>query len=225
MKLKLKFLPLIIIPFVLSGCAAIGTLAKHHSLETQTLMSKSIFLDPSQLQDGTAIYLSVTNTTDNDELYLKGKVRSKLEEKGYTIVKNPKEATFILEINVLQVGKKSKTSAEEMMESGYGGAIEGGVAGVGIAAAAGVSSVAGGVGAAIGGAVIGEVTDNLVKDVNYVALTDVHLIQYFKTGKTKIFKTRILSTADRVNLSLESAIPTLERGLSLSISGIFPSIN
>ncbi len=199
-----------------SGCAAIGTAVSHRNLETQTLMSNSVFLSPESVDLKPTIFIMLTNTTDHPDFSIKSALLKRLESKGYTIVNHPQQASFILQVNILQVGQKSKTAAQEMMSEGYGGALEGVVSGVAIAATGGANVVVGGV----AGGVATSVTDNFVKDVTYTVISDIKLSQKFKDN-TITDKTRILSMANRVNLAFDSAKPLLVTGLSDAISGLF----
>ncbi|MBK2125180.1 complement resistance protein TraT, partial [Fangia hongkongensis] len=186
------------------------------NLETQTLMSNSIFLSPESVNLKPTIFVMLTNTTDHPDFTIKSQLFNALQAKGYTVVTHPQNASFILQINILQVGQKSKTAAQEMMSEGYGGTLEGIVSGVAIASTAGANVVAGG----IAGGVATSVTDNFVKNVTYTVISDIKLSQKF-TNKTIVDKTRILSTANQVNLEFDHAKPILTTGLSDAISGLF----
>lgn len=204
---------------LLSGCAAIGTAIKHRNLETQTLMSRSIFLDPVAPRQQT-IFVQVRNTTDKPDFDIKSQLISDLEAKGYRIMQDPDAAHYILQVNVLRVGRSSKTAAAEMMGTGYGGALEGAVAGGSIAAASGGHLLTGG----LVGAVAGTVADNLVTDVNFAGVVDVKITEmkrHHGLASRRVYTTRVAVTADRVNLGFEKAEPQLEKDLAESISGIF----
>lgn len=209
----------------LSGCAAIGTAISHANLETQTLMSHSIFLTPVSDTKANAtpgILLMITNTTDHPDFDIKTMMDEKLREKGYKLVNNPSQAQYILQINILQVGRSSETAAKEMMNNGYGGSLEGVAAGSAIAMATGGGLVVGG----IAGGVADTVASNIVKDVTYSVISDVKLTQKLpapKDGSAKqsVYKTRVLSTANQVNLKFATAMPKLEQGLADSLSGLF----
>ena len=179
-------------------------------------MSNSVFLSPESVDLKPTIFVMLTNTTDHPDFSIKNALLKRLESKGYTIVNHPQQASFILQVNILQVGQKSKTAAQEMMSEGYGGALEGVVSGVAIAATGGANVVVGGV----AGGVATSVTDNFVKDVTYTVISDIKLSQKFKDN-TITDKTRILSMANRVNLAFDSAKPLLVTGLSDAISGLF----
>ena len=230
MKIIYKLTTITLLVYMLNGCAAVGTAVSHHNLETQTLMSSSMFIDPKMLDQPSTVFLMVTNTTDHPSFTISQQLKEKIRLKGYQIVTSLNKASYILQVNLLQVGMQSETAAKEMMGAGYGGSLEGVVTGVAIAGAAGAATagvVAGGVvaGGVVAGGVVGGVAmsaaDNFVKDVNYSVVSDVQLIQLMPNGKSNIMKTRILSTANKVNLDFKEAMPILESGLSSSISGLF----
>ena len=212
---------LILVLFVctLTGCAAIGTSISHGHLQTQTLMSQSIFMDPTSQRSAKTIYLQVHNTTDHPNFEIKPELTTALMNKGFKIVRNPRAAHYILQINLLQLGRTSITAAKEQMKSGYGGALEGGAAAVALAGAADVRPHAF-IGLGLVGAVAGTIIDNAVKDVTYSGMVDLKITVH-KSHHNKIYKTRILTTADQVNLQFDQAIPQLRGGLVSSISGLF----
>lgn len=203
---------------LLSGCAAIGTAIKHRDLRTQTLMSKSVFLDPVPNRQKT-VFVQVHNTTDKPSFNFKPQLVSDLLAKGYRVKQDPSTAHYVLQVNILRVGRSSKTAASEMTGTGYGGALEGAAAGATTMAIAGNHVLAGG----LVGAVAGTVADNLVTDVNFSGVVDVKITEKRPAAKGahKVYKTRIATTADKVNLAFKQAEPKLETGLAHSISGIF----
>lgn len=200
---------------LLSGCAAIGTAVKHGSLQSQTLMGKSVFLDPVS-QSQKTIYVQVHNTTDKD-MNIQSGLTDAIRAKGYAISSDPNNAHYLLQVNILQLGRSSKTAAEEMMKSGYGGTMEGIASGV----ALGLNHGSSGVVAGIGGGIISTVVDNAVQDVVISGIVDIKITEHLKDGKTKVYTSRIGTTADKVNLKFATACPSLQKNLTKSISGIF----
>lgn len=202
----------------LTGCAAIGTAISHRNLETQTLMSKSIFLPPDTSAPDKTVYVDVHNTTDKPGFDITGGLESRLNAKGYQVVNDPSAAHYVLQVDLLQVGKNSVTAAQEMLKSGSGSMVEGALAGGSLAYVSGMNT-SGLVVGALAGSVATTVTDNLVKNVTYTGIADV---QISVNGRHKAaYATRILTLANRVNLSFETAMPQIENGLVNSISGIF----
>ena len=201
---------------LMSGCAAVGTAVSHGNLQTQTLMSKSVFLNPVPNNQKT-VYIQVHNTTDKPSFSIKEGLADALADKGYRVVYNYSRAHYVLQVNLLQVGKTSKTAAKEMFGKGYGGTAEGAVVGSLLAADTGHDMLAGGI---VGG-VATTIINNAVKDVTFSGIVDVRITEKMPSGHIKAYKTRIMSTANKVNLSFADAERPLEVGLVNSISGIF----
>ena len=233
----------------LSGCAAVHTSIAKKDLDVQTKMSDTIFLDPVE-PDQRTIYLNIRNTSDKSNFDIAGPVARVLQGKGYTISNNPKTAHYWLQVNVLSVDKASPTAAENALRAGYGGVITGAAVGTAIGAAmdgwggAGIGGLAGA--AALG--IADTVASAAVKDVMYMAITDVEIAEKAEAGvlirqdnqqdakqgiggsrrqtSTKVsnmnkYRTRVVSTANKVNLQYEEAANDLTNGLTRSISGLF----
>ena len=188
------------------------------------------------------VYVRVRNTTDKD-IQVDQAIKSSIESNGFTVTNNPDEAYFMIQANVLQVGKTDATDKDSALKSGFGG----GLLGAGASMATGGSGNNIGIGAAIG-AVVGLVADTMVKDIYYSMVTDVEIRQrpalderisqneqnYSEQGTTssisqnvntsnvqwKIYRTRVMSTANQINLEFPEAQAELTRGLTKSLSGL-----
>ena len=237
-----------ILTVIFSGCTAMSTAIKKRNLDVQTKMSETIFLEPVS-PSKRVIYVDIRNTSDKD-LSIAESIKSKLKSKGYTITDNPDNAHFMLQANILQVKKSDLRTAQSALNAGFGGAVLGGAVGAvaGSHSNLDYSSKGALVGSAIGG-LISLVGDAMIDDVYYVMVTDLQLkerpsegeviVQTQNTSATsgtatrvnqkisggnakwKIYRTRIVSTANKVNLSFEDAQATLEKDLTKSIGGIF----
>ena len=231
----------LLIGLFISGCGAASTAIEKRNLEVQTKMSDSIFLEPVSPQKQIA-YIRVRNTTDKD-INIEDQIKAAVEARGFKVVTNPDEAYFMIQANILQVGKTDATDKDSALKSGFGG----GVLGAGISMATGGSGNNIGIGAAVG-AVVGLVADTMVKDIYYSMVTDVEIRQrptldesiyqseknYSDQGTTstirqdvstnnaqwKIYRTRVVSTANKVNLEFEEAQAELTKGLARSLSGL-----
>jgi hypothetical protein len=226
-----------------AGCSAMHTAIDKRNLDVQTRMSDSIFLEPVS-PDKKIIYVSVRNTSDKD-FDIKGGILERLTASGFRITSDPEQANFMLQANVLQVGRADIRNVNNAVEAGFGGA----TIGAGAAVAGGADS---GRGVAMGGlvgAALGVVGDALVDDVLYSAITDVQIRERPRGGEQvvqrqsttasqgsattlnqqvtggqvnwKTYRTRIASTANQVNLEFPEAKPELEKGLVRVISGLF----
>lgn len=239
---KAKLVSVVLTMAVLCSCAATQTMLEHKDLETGTQMSESIILDPVSKSKRT-VFVQIKNTSD-ESMNLTKPIMAAIESHGYKVVSNPNSAHYLLQANVLKVGKMSKSASQSAIGGGYGSALAGAGAGVALGSLSNSSNaaLAGGL---VGGA-LGMAADSLVKDVNYAMITDVQVSertngpiyqktnsklkqgtsaqtvqQYSEKTNFKRYRTRVVSNADKVNLKFAQARPELERGLVKVISGIF----
>jgi hypothetical protein len=221
------------------------------NLDVQTKMSETVFLDPVG-SEKKVMHIQIRNTSDKDNFDIEAPLKEAMIKKGYRITEDPDKAYYRLQANVLSVAKTDPTAAQAALHGGYGGAILGGaVAGALVGGAASGSYVGAGIGAGAGGLLAGmteSVTGALVKDVLFMVVTDIQLVekaadgvivrqdsqQSLKQGmggtsqqsssevtKFKKYRTRIVSTANKANLEYEEAAPALTQGLTKSLSGLF----
>jgi surface antigen len=229
---------------LLAGCAATQTAIEHRNLETNTKLSKTIFLDPVPQAQKT-IFIAVKNTSE-ETIDIAKPLAQSLSAQGYQVVNNPNQAHYLLQANILKVGKMSVSASQSALGGGYGSALAG--AGTGVALGAltnnGTAALAGGV----AGGLIGLAADSLVKAVNFTMITDIQISERAGRGvkvrehfssalangsasgtyqtasrdsQYQRYRTRIVSNADKVNLSFSQARPALEQGLVKTLSGIF----
>ena len=230
----------------LSGCSAMNTAIKKKDLDVQTKMSETIFLEPCSPEEK-IVYFDIRNTSDKD-INIKATVEAAFKNRGYKITQDPKKARYMLQGNILKVGKSDLRESKSFLGTGFGAGLSG--AALGAASGYGLTGSSR-TGAALGlaGAALGFVGDALVKDVFYVMVTDLQIRerpldgevitqtqeadlaqgssskvkQDIKGGKVKwkTYRTRIVSTANKMNLEFAEAQPVLESALSRSMSGIF----
>ncbi len=242
---------LAVLPAVLlmSGCAATEMAIQHHNLQTQTKMSNSIFLTPVSPTLQT-VYLQIRNTSDKtlDTAAITQELTADLENQGYRVVAFT-HAHYLMQVNVLSVGKTTMSAAQSALGGGYGGAMMGSPLGgiLGGALAGGVISqsfVGAGAGGLAGGAV-SFLADSMVHTNTYDMVTDVQLGVRHKhtvvthtagnlqqgtsttthqdttvSGHWVDYRTRIVSVADQVDLSFKKALPVLQGQLVHSLGGI-----
>ncbi|WP_071890449.1 conjugal transfer complement resistance protein TraT [Yersinia enterocolitica] len=226
---------------VLSGCGAMSTAIKKRNLEVKTQMSETIWLEPSSQK---TIYLQIKNTSDKNMLGLAPKITKAVQDKGYTVTSSPEDAHYWIQANVLKADKMDLREAEGFLSQGYQGAALGAALGAGITGynsnSAGASL---GVGLAAG--LVGMVADAMVEDINYTMVTDVQISEKTdtplqtdnvaalkqgtsgykvqtstQTGNKHQYQTRVVSSANKVNLKFEEARPVLEDQLAKSIANI-----
>lgn len=234
----------------LSGCAATEVMISKRNLDVQTKMSETVFLDPVG-PEKMIMHIQIRNTSDKDNFDIAGPLKEAMIKRGYRITDDPDKAYYRLQANVLSVAKTDPTAAAAALNNGYGGAIA-----LGAVAGGGVGYATGGYGGALGGGLIGgavgglteHVTGAFVKDVLFMVVTDIQLVekapegvivrqdnqQSLKQGiggssqqtssevtKFRKYRTRVVSTANKANLEYEEAAPALTQGLTKSLSGLF----
>lgn len=245
-----KMLVILLMSSTLSmGCSATHTAINKRKLDVQTKMSASVFLDPVNT-DKKSVYLQARNTSDKVELDLAEPIKAALEAKGYRIVSLPEQAHFVLQSNILQVERSDLRTAEHTLSQGFGAALGGAAAGAAVGSLAS-SRRDEGKGLVIGGLVgagVGTITDAMIQDVAYIVVADVQISERvgnsvvvrektrsnLKQGARgvrevssteridwKRYQTRIVSTANKVNLKFKQAAPDLVYGLTRAITGVF----
>jgi outer membrane lipoprotein SlyB len=238
---------------LLSGCAGssytkVGTTITGDKLvltkkdvHARTRMSETIFLEPVAPEDQ-IIYFRFRNTSD-EELNVITKLKIAFEKKGFTVTRNPKKANFIVQANLLKIGKMDLNEQKNYLGSGFGGGL----------ALGGVTALTGGSGRSVGkmavaGALLGIAHEAMsVKDVYYAMITDVEIRQRPLEGETvtqtgkfqadmgrngstrqtskntnvkwKKYRTRIISSAYAAGLDFEQAQPFLEDGMIRTLGG------
>lgn len=230
----------------LVNCAGTTTAISKHNLVTENKMSSTIFLEPTSTENQ-KVYVQVRNTTDVAALNLEDSIKTGLRMKGYQVVSDPKKAQYLLQANVLSAGEMNPQTREQTLMSGFGGGLAGGAIGAGTGALLSGHKDAV-IGGALAGAALGMLIDASIKDTTYGVTTDIqisertadgqlvsknsegHLKQGTQTTITvttedkdawKRYQTRVVSTANKANLSWEQAGPALADGLSKTIVGIF----
>ncbi len=230
---------------MLEGCTASKNLMEHSSLKTETKMSSTIFLDPISPQQK-VVLVQIRNTSDKANFNPKNIIETKLTNSGYKVTNDPTRAHYLLQANILKVGEAKPEDINTALLGGYGASIEG----AGVGAIAGLysnnrmSPLTGG----LAGAAIGMVADSMVKNVTYNVITDIQISERAGKGvkvsevnnavlnqgtsgskqitssqetNWKRYQTRVISSANKVNLSFEDAEPALSESIAQSVSGIF----
>jgi hypothetical protein len=231
---------------VLAGCAATTTAIGKRNLDVETKMTETVFLDPVPPAERT-VYVQVRNTSDKPDFDIEPAVKSSIESRGYKVVDDPTQAHYLLQANVLQVGLTNESSAAKTFAGGYGGTILGGAAGAGVGRVISEDPAVI-IGGALAGAAASAVGDAFVRDVTYSIISDVQVserapkgvivtesdrqdlsqgtsgsrvLSSHETSDWKRYRTRVMSKANKANLSFEEASPELVSGLTRSIGNIF----
>ena len=235
--LKIVLFSLLLI-FAFVSCSTMHTVVSKRNLDVQTKMSDTIWLEPVSANERT-VFVQVRNSSGKN-LNIEQKVINVLTSKGYRIVNDPALAKYWLQANILKVDKVNLDN-----ENGFSDAVLGaGIGGVLGAQRSGGAYTA--LGWGLAGAAIGTLADALVSDTAYVMVTDILItektgrdvqtatrnsvkqgnsgsISSSSTGSSNMekYSTKVLSTANQVNLNFNSAVPILEDELGKVVGGIF----
>ena len=220
------------------SCSTMHTVISKRNLDVQTKMSDTIWLEPAA-PNQKIVFVKISNTTGKN-LNIEQKIVNALSAKGYRVVNDPAEAKYWLQANILKVDKVNLDNDNGLSDAALGAGI-GGILG---AQRSGGAYTA--LGWGLAGAAIGTLADALVNDTAYAMVTDILISE--KTGRNvqnstknavkqgnsgtmtsstssssniEKYSTRVLSTANQVNLNFNSAVPILEDELIKVITGIF----
>ena len=220
------------------SCSTMHTVISKRNLDVQTKMSDTIWLEPAA-PNQKIVFVKISNTTGKN-LNIEQKIVNALSAKGYRVVNDPTEAKYWLQANILKVDKVNLDNDNGFSDAALGAGI-GGILG---AQRSGGAYTA--LGWGLAGAAIGTLADALVDDTAYAMVTDILISE--KTGRNvqtstknavkqgnsgtmtsstssssniEKYSTRVLSTANQVNLKFNSAVPILEDELIKVITGIF----
>jgi len=148
-KIRNLTLSIVLASTLFSGCATT-------QLQTNVRMSQSVFIDPVKKELRT-VFISSKNTS-GQPINLEQSLSNELQAKGYKIVDDPDEATYILMVNVLYCDKKQENNVA-------GAALGAGAVGAGVSAYnnGGAGQAIGvGLGAAVIGGLIGKATEDTI---------------------------------------------------------------
>ncbi|ENW8837558.1 complement resistance protein TraT, partial [Escherichia coli] len=203
--------------------------------------TSTIWLEPASER---TVFLQIKNTSDKDMSGLQGKIADAVKARGYQIMTSPDKAYYWIQANVLKADKMDLRESQGWLSRGYEGAAVGAALGGGITAYnTGSAGTTLGVGLATG--LIGMAADAMVEDINYTMITDVQIAERTRTsvrtdnvaalrqgtsgskiqtstetGNQHKYQTRVVSSANQVNLKFEEAKPHLEDQLAKSIANI-----
>lgn len=218
-----------------------STAVKKRNLDVKTQMSETIWLEPTS--DKT-VFLQVRNTSDKDMSGLQTQIASELTAKGYRVTSSPDAAYFWVQANVLKADKMDLRQTQGFLSSGYEGGATAAALGAGITAY-NSSSAGATLGVGLASGLVGLAADAMVEDVNYTMVTDLQISERSKAkvttdniaalrqgtsgmkvqtsteqGDRAKYQTRVVSSANKVNLKFDEAKPVLEAQLAKSIAGI-----
>lgn len=148
-KFKTIGFSLIAATVLFTGCATT-------ELQTNAKMTQSVFINPVKKELRT-VFLSSKNTS-GQRINLESTIVSELQAKGYRVIDDPDEATYVLMVNVLYCDKKQENNVGGAALGA--GAIGAGVSGYNHGGAGQAIGI--GLGAALIGGLIGKATEDTI---------------------------------------------------------------
>lgn len=234
----------------LGGCAAVSTSVAKRNLDVQTKISTSVFVEPVQRAQRT-VYVSIrSGVMEFDRNAMSRAVREAFvgNDDGYTIVDNPEDAQFQLNIFVITLEKASPTAAEVALKQGYSGDVNAGAVAGGAVGMSQGNSVSSMVGGGLLGAIGTTAINAFVQDVTFLLVADVQVKENAAKGvivrkdskisakisdsgsstqtvseatNKKEYRTRIVTTANKANLDMEEAQDVMFKKTAYAMSSFF----
>lgn len=228
--------------FVLTGCSATQTAIKKRNLEVSSKTSSAIILEPVAPEKRIA-YVRVRDLS-GENFHIKDALIAALQQKGIQVTQNVQKANFMLTASILQAGKTTADRASDALSAGFAGGLIGAGASVALGGSANQAA-----GFGLAGAAAGFLVDTLIDDVYYSVVVDVEMRErplegdtmvsgniidakeknntvvssYVKRGENYNWithQTRVVTTANKVNLKFEDAMPEIRKGLSQILSNM-----
>jgi len=164
----------------LGGCQAADAIINNSTLNVQTQMSETVFLDevPRNLR---TIYVAVRNTSDRPDVDFRVPLTQAIANRGYRVVDDPAQAHFMLRVNVLQVGPIKDQDRGSILSAKYGEPLLGGAAAGALASTFGAGTNAS-IGVGLGVAAGAYLANQLIKNVTYAVVTDIQLSERPRRG-------------------------------------------
>ncbi len=196
------------------GCGTSQTTMHKRASGVQTQMSASVFLDPVSSEKHT-VFLQIRNTSDKPALDLAYQLAKGLEARGYRIVPTLEEAHYVVQANMLQVGKSDLKAAQYALHSGFElentppatetEKVYSMVADVQISERTGSSRV----------------MSEKKSRTKLKQVSNMKEVTFTEKTNWKRYQTRVLSTSTKINLKFDKAAPALIAGITRSIVGVF----
>lgn len=238
-----KHLLLAVAALGLASCASTQTAMTKKELLVDTRMTHSVFLEPVDPEQQ-IIYIKVRNTSKAREFRLQNMLVEEMRSLGYKVTNKPSEANFMLQANIRNYTEK-RVAADGTGESLIG-AVVGGVLGSTIGEGSG-QTVATTLGAVAGGTA-GQAFSARTLDITFTAEVDVLIAERAARGQIvnynqqqslsqgegtrstasftnqsnwKKYRTKLVSKANKANLTVQEATPVIMRDIVQSLSGLF----
>ena len=249
-KSVVKFVSLVAVIGVLGGCAATQVALSKKDLDVQARTSTAIFVDAVAKEKRTVFLDVKSGVMEFDRKAFKSFVIEQFaaNDNGYRLVDDPDQAQFTMVAYVLNLEKTSPTAAEAALGKGYS---SGSVINAGAYAGAVLNNSNSYRGAVAGGLLFGAadlIAGSMVKDVTFMLVCDIQIKERTKNGaivrkdtqidrkvsdagtsrqtasevsNQKEYQTRIVTTANQVNLTLPEARDLMFKKTAYAMSGFF----
>jgi hypothetical protein len=206
-----------------ASCYTLRTSIRYGSLDAQTAMSESVFLEMRSELPRT-VFLAEECATGQD-LTVRPALDRQLEEAGYTLVDSPEEATYVIQINHLRLAE-TELKGEQDLGDAIGGAFVAGTATTLTLGALGASPEAStGAGVAVGVAAF--LLDSHTKHIAHTLSTAVLVTETVPSSglepELRYHETEIVSGASKMNLSMEESLPVMLDGTTESLAHLMPA--
>ena len=211
----------------LGGCSTMRMHMRYGNLTSQTEMRESIFLE---LRSGLppTVYVAETCTADS-VVTVRPELDRQLAASGYTLVEDPNEATYLLQINHVRL-TETELSGDQTLGDAISSAFTAGAAAALAADVVGAGDRAvGGVGLAVGA--VGFIMDSQTKHIAHLLTTDVRVTESVAVRDSladlgaptvREHETQIVSGASKVNLRYRESLPVLVERMSHTLARMLP---
>jgi hypothetical protein len=231
----------------LGGCASLYTRISKGELRVESQMSDTVFLDPLSPADR-IVFVDVRNTTGKTGLdSVHGTLLGVFQRRGYEVTTDPTKARVMVQVNFLSMERTSEGAARSALDGGYGSpaGFELGALGAAIGSGGNDKNTTGAVGGALLGGLIGTLFDANTHDVTYAMVSDIQLsmrsdkdltykgkqnlsqgssgsevVKYDRKLPWIRYRTRVVTTANKVNLELNEAVPAMSGDLANTLGGL-----
>lgn len=218
----------------LIGCSAITTVIKKQDLVVDSKLSHSVILEPMMLSDR-IVYAQVRDMSGNGlRKSFQKALEAELKLEGIKVTKDPKEANLMLNATIIQAGKTTPEDVHKALTAGVQSALAGGaiagLAGQNFATAAAIGLAAGAVGFVAdsfiedtyysfvmdiqlrerpleGDSIANSIDNSTNKSTAVSNSKSSSTVQRGSNYNWIVHDSRIVSTANQINLTLEEAMP------------------
>jgi len=220
----------------LNGCAAMRMKMRYGTLQSQTKLSESIFLELRSDLPPT-VYLAETSSADST-ITVRPALERQLAALGYELVDAPDSATYVMQVNHRQF-VEVELSEDQTLGDALSSAF---TAGFGVGIAADIAGAGGDVvaGAGLAAGAVGFIVDANTKHIAHLLSTDVRLTESLPgydslaapragvenaqsiTGQVRYHETELVSGASKVNLELKESLPAILEGTGQTLARLLP---